>query len=433
VAGSPSRWSLLAPVALAAALALAYLAWAPASQDLAAATFRAELFERNGFQTFNELWYSGHNLLSYSVLYPPAAALLGVREAGAAGVVAAAALFALLARAHFTPRAALLASLWFAAGAAAWLLTGRMPFLLAVPLGLAAVLVADRGHAAWAGALAALAALTSPVAGLFAALAGAALALTGERRTGLAIALGGLLPILVLNLAWPVGGFEPFRFSALIAVPLLAVAVVWLVPERYRALRTGAVLYAALALLVFVVPNALGGNVTRLGALLAGPVMALVLWPRGRWVVLAVSVPLLYWQLVAPVRDYRKAAGDPATERAFFAPLLAELERLPPATRIQIPPTENRWEAAYVAPTQPIARGWLRQLESDDFDLFTDSNLTPAAYRDWLARHRVGYVAVPDADLDYLAEDEVELIDSGLPFLRPVWSGDGWRLYRVRA
>lgn len=423
---------MLAPVALAAALALVYLAWAPASQDLAAATFRAELFERRGFETFNELWYSGHNLLSYSVLYPPVAALVGAREAGALGVVAAAAPFALLARRHFPPRVALLGSLWLAAGAAAWLLTGRMPFLLALPFGLAAVLAADRGHGAWAAALAVLAALTSPVAGLFAALAGAALTLAGERRVGVWLALGGLAPIIVLNLAWPVGGVEPFRFSAFIAVPLLAAAVIWLVPERYRALRTGAVLYAALALLVFVIPNALGGNVTRLGALLAGPVLALVLWPRGRLVVVAVSLPLLYWQLVAPVRDYRKAAGDPATERAFFGPLLAELDRLPPVTRIQIPPTENRWEAAYVAPAQPIARGWLRQLESDDFELFTGSNLTPASYRSWLDRHEVGYVAVPDADLDYLAEDEVELIDSGLPYLREVWSNGDWRLYRVR-
>jgi hypothetical protein len=428
----PSRWTVLAPTLLAAALAAAYLAWAPPSQDLAAATFRAEFFERNGFESFNELWYSGHNLLSYSVLYPPVAALLGPRETGAIAVVAAAAVFGLLARRRFG-EAATVPALWFGAGVALWLLTGRMPFLAAVPFGLAAVLAADRAHPAAAAALAVLTALTSPVAGLFVALAGAALALAGERRTGLGVALGGVVPTVVLNLAFPVGGTEPFRFSAFIAVPLLALAVIWLVPERYRALRIGALLYAALALAVFLVPNALGGNVTRLGALLAGPVLALVLWPRGRLVVLAVSLPLLYWQLVAPVRDLRKAAGDPATERAFFAPLLAELDRLPPVTRIQIPPTENRWEAAYVAPRYPIARGWLRQLESDDFDLFTDSNLTADAYREWLAEHEVGYVAVAHADLDYLAEDEVALIDSGLDYLEPIWRADDWRLYRVGA
>ena len=105
-------------------------------------------------------------------------------------------------------------------------------------------------------------------------------------------------------------------------------AALWLLPAEQRDLRIGVVLYALFAVAVFVVPNALGGNVTRLGALFAGPVLAMVLWPRGRLVVAAVSLPLLYWQLVAPVRDVRKAAGDPATERAYFAPLNAELDRL---------------------------------------------------------------------------------------------------------
>jgi hypothetical protein len=162
--------------------------------------------------------------------------------------------------------------------------------------------------------------------------------------------------------------------------------------------------------------------------------MALVLWPRGRVVVAAVSLPLLYWQLIAPVRDVRKAAGDPATERAFFDPLNAELDRLAADDgefRIEIPPTQNRWEATYVAPDHPIARGWLRQLEFDDFDLFTDGSLTPSAYLDWLRRHGVSYVAVPDAELDYLAEDEVAMIGGGLEYLIPVWRAEDWALYRV--
>ncbi len=34
----------------------------------------------------------------------------------------------------------------------------------------------------------------------------------------------------------------------------------------------------------------------------------------------------------------------------------------------------------YVAESIPLARGWLRQIESPDFDLFTNGKLTPAAY-----------------------------------------------------
>ncbi len=427
----PSRSTVLVAALLASALGVAYLIWGPASQDLAAATFRADLFADHGFAVWNNAWYDGHYLLSYSVLYPPLGALFGPRLTGVLAVVAAAALFALLARRLFGA-AAWWPSLWFAAAIAAWLCTGRIPFLLAVPFGLGALLAGDR--LALAALLAAGASLASPVAGLFVALAGAALWLAGERRRGALLAIGSLIPIVVLNVAFPTGGVEPFVFSAMIAIPVLAAVVWWLVPSEYRALRIGALLYALLTIVAYAVDSPLGGNVTRLGALFAGPVLALVLWPRGRWVVLAVSLPLLYWQLVAPVRDTRKAAGDDSTERAFYQPLVDELDRLvgpDEAIRIEVPPTKNRWEAVYVADSYPIARGWLRQLESDDFDLFTDDRLYPASYRVWLDQHAVSYVAVPDARRDYLSEDEVRLIDTGLDYLTPVWSNDDWRLYRV--
>ncbi len=63
-----------------------------------------------------------------------------------------------------------------------------------------------------------LAALTSPVAALFAALGGAAVALAKlltERRLrpalpGAAVVVGALLPVGLLVLAFPEGGSEPF-------------------------------------------------------------------------------------------------------------------------------------------------------------------------------------------------------------------------------
>jgi hypothetical protein len=81
---------------------------------------------------------------------------------------------------------------------------------------------------------------------------------------------------------------------------------------------------------------------------------------------------------------------------------------------------------------QALARGWLRQLESGGFSLFTGGRLTPSAYRRWLSDRAVSYVAVADAKLDYIARDEVALIDRGLPYLRPIWRSAHWTLYRVR-
>ncbi|MDP9189479.1 MAG: hypothetical protein M3O25_09550, partial [Actinomycetota bacterium] len=86
------------PTVLAAGLAAIYLLWAPESLDLAAAIFRADLFADHGFLLWSNDWYSGHHLLSYSVLFPPLGALLGVRLTGALAAVAAAAVFAALVR-----------------------------------------------------------------------------------------------------------------------------------------------------------------------------------------------------------------------------------------------------------------------------------------------------------------------------------------------
>jgi hypothetical protein len=163
-------------------------------------------------------------------------------------------------------------------------------------------------------------------------------------------------------------------------------------------------------------------------------VLAVALAGRRPVALAIVAVPLLYWQWVAPVREVANATGDASLNESYYQPLVAALDRRTRGkpVRIEIPPTLNRWEADYVAPRFPLARGWLRQLESDDFDLFTDHNLTPVAYRRWLDDRGVGYVALADASLDYVANDEAALIRSGLPYLRPVWSDEHWRLFAVR-
>ena len=80
---APPRWA--APLAAAVACS-AFALWNPPLRDLAAHTFRADFFEDYGFAIWNNSWYGGHYLLSYSVLFPPLAALLSPvwADAGAA-------------------------------------------------------------------------------------------------------------------------------------------------------------------------------------------------------------------------------------------------------------------------------------------------------------------------------------------------------------
>ena len=96
------------------------------------------------------------------------------------------------------------------------------------------------------------------------------------------------------------------------------------------------------------------------------------------------------------------------------------------------PYTRNHWETDRVARRFPLARGWERQLDARVNALFyrEHERVDPAAYRAWLARLAVEYVAVPRARLDYTGIPEARLVRGGLPYLRPVWGNRDWRVYR---
>ena len=419
-------------MALAAAGAVAYLIVQPSSLDLAAQAFRADLFDLHGFLLWNNYWYGGHYLLTYSVLFPPLGALLGVRVVGALAVVATAVLFGVIAYRRFGDRA-WIATAWLGAATVTMLMANRLTFALGTAIGLGALLAVQRGRPVVAGMLAALSGLGSPVAAIFVALSGAALGVTGQRRIGAILIAASLAPIAILGLAFPASGYFPFVVSAFIPVPIFAAAALVLLPPQERVLRVGVVLYAVMCLVLFIFHTQIGANAARLGSLFGGPVLALGLAGR-RPIALAVcALPLVYWQWSAPVRDLAAGWGDPSVTARYYQPLINHLhaQTVGHPVRIEIPPTRNRFEAEYVAREFPLARGWLRQSESGDFDLFTGDNLTAAAYSAWLQDHGVSYVALSDADPDYLAKDEDQLIRSGLPYLHEVWSNEHWRLFRV--
>ena len=416
-------------------LAVVYLVWAPPSADLAAQAFRAHLFAEHGFEVWSNAWYSGFHLPGYSLLFGPLAALVGVRLAGALSVVAAAWCFERLVRGRYGERARLAAWL-FGAGAASNLFTGRLTFALGLALAVGALLALDRGRERPAAALAALSALGSPVAGLFVAFAGGVLFVTGHRRRGLVLAAPAAAAIAVAAFGFPTGGYEPFVANTFTLIVPGCLLVFLVLPGEERALRVGAVLYLAMCLALFAIDTPVGGNATRLGSLAAAPLVALAWGRRPALLVLAALVPLVYWQWVAPVRDLTDAVGEPSVERSYYEPLLAELDRRaganPEPFRVHVTPTRNRWEANYVARRYPLARGWLRQAEADDFELFQDGNLTPEAYRGWLAERAVRFVAVPTrAEPDYLARDEIALLRAGVPGVELAWEAEGWELYEV--
>ncbi|MEA2480209.1 MAG: hypothetical protein QOJ07_2131, partial [Thermoleophilaceae bacterium] len=427
----------LAPVALAALCVLLYALLDPHPVDLAAGTYRAELFGREGFAVWNGQWYGGHHLPAYSMLFPPLAWLLGPVVLGAGAALAAAAGFESLARGHFG-RAARVGAAWFGLGMGALLFTGRMPFALGMALGLAALLALQRHRVPLAVVLSALTSLASPVAGLFIAIGAGAHAVGGRSRASALAAGAALAPPIVLSLAFPDSGRQVFLPSELRWHLFAAAAVFAFLPRRERTLRIATVLYAAAGVVAYLATTPLGNNVTRLGALAAGPLIAcaLVKDPRRfhaplRVGLAAVCVAMLaYYQLSPAVRDASKVEGDPSAQRSYYDPLLGFLERAggPPA-RVEIPFTRSHWETATIAPRFPLARGWERQIEAERSKLFYGGLLNAQTYGRWLDQNGVRWVAVPDAKLDFSAWRERALIDRGLPYLKLRWRSAHWRVY----
>jgi hypothetical protein len=143
----------------------------------------------------------------------------------------------------------------------------------------------------------------------------------------------------------------------------------------------------------------------------------------------------LYWQLTASVNQIARSVGDPSTAPAYFTPVASWLRgHEGRAARIEVPPTANHWESAYLAPGFELARGWLRQLDTTRDDVFygDDAPLTDRAYRAWLHDNAIRYVALPDAPLDYSSVAERRLILRDPPYLEPRWSDAHWRVYEVR-
>ncbi len=434
--GLGDRWSRLAPTAVAAVLAAAYVLIAPPSLDLAAHLFRAQLFAAHGFVLWDNAWYGGHATPGYSLLFPAVSAALTPQLAAALAGVGTAALLEGLTHRHFGPDAWPGAVL-FAAAIAINLYTGRLALAFGGLPAVGAIVLLDRGRAVPAAVLAAVAGLCSPVAALFAALAAGGCALSsqlGRRRPWSAVpaaAVGGvaLMAIGVLAVAFPEGGTEPFALSTLL--PLLIVGLA-LLPGTHGRLRAGIAVYLVAGVACYLVPSPVGSNIARLGTFAAAPVAALAWWPRRRGLLVAALLPLLYLGWQAPVRDVAGTAGDPSVSAAYYRPLLAFLHRQPGVFRTEIPFTRSHWEAYWVARSEPLARGWERQLDRADNPLFyARRRLTASAYAAWLRAGAVRFVALADAPLDDSARAEAALIRQGLPYLHLVMRSRHWRVYAV--
>jgi hypothetical protein len=439
--------TLLAPVLAAALLAL-WLIVDPHTPDLAAQTYRVNLFGQLGFSTWDEHWYAGHDLPGYSLLFPPLASAIGIRLTACICALGSAALFARIAHAVYGAPARWGAAA-FAAAAVAEVWIGRLTFALGVSIALAAVLALVRRRLLLALVLAGLCAAASPVAGVLLALAGLTHSLVARRRdSALALALPTVVVAGAMGALFPEGGSEPYPFLSFLATVLVVGAFLVALPAGQPLLRWGARVYLLAAVLSLGLSTPMGANVERYGVLLAGPLL-LFAWTRreaaeqasrgwraraAAWRPGAALVAALAlwaaWVLWGPVRETRAVAGEDVTSVPYYAPVERFLHTAGPV-RVEVPLTRSHWEAALLAPSVSLARGWEKQLDERFDKVLLEPGLTPASYQRWLREQAISYVALPDAPLDSSSSEEGHLIRAGLSYLREVFTSAHWRVFAV--
>ena len=425
----------------AAALA-ALLVWlGPPGADLAEHAYQRTLFLNDGFALWNNFWYAGrYSFVTYSVLYYPLAALLGIRLLAVATVATASLAFAVVVSRQWGPTARW-SSRTFAVVWCGVVFSAAFPFALGAALALLAIWALQAGRTWRFALLAALTLAASPLAFLLLALVllSFGLARWEERRKLVApavtIAAFGVVEVALWR-AFPGNGQYPFSWQELLTGITFCGLGIWMAwgVERARPLRSMFIVYLVACLAAFAIPSAVGENVLRL-RYLAIPIAVLTLSLR-RWrplpVTLAVLALAMAWNLTPTVFNIVHGQSDPASSRAYWTPAISYLRaHLTPSYRVEVVDTTGHWAAAYLAEAQiPIARGGYRQDDFPQNKLLYDE-LGPKAYLDWLRRLGVRYVVLTTAPPDYSARGEADLIRSGRSGLREVYATRRMRIYEV--
>ena len=428
--------------ACAAGAVAAILAWlGPPGTDLAAHAYQRTLFLQHGFTLWNNFWYAGrYSFITYSLIYYPLAALLGIKVLAVATIAVAALAFAAVVWHEWGP-ATRWSSRSFGVVWAGIVITAGFPFALGFALALLS-LWALQARARWRFAgLALLALAASPLAFLLLAIVLAAIALgrhVSWQSSWMPLAvvtLAGLGGILVWRL-FPDSGRYPFHTGDILAGSafcLVGLALTWRV-ERARVLRFFFAVYLVAMIVAYAVPSQLGGNIERL-RFIAIPLAVLVLALR-HWRPLPVAVGAMLlavsWNVSPLAANYLQDRADVTANASTWPAAIVYLEEhAAPQYRVEAVDTVGHWPAFYLAEANiPLARGWFRQ---DDFpeNAVLYSKLGPDAYLRWLHSLGVGYVVLSSAPPDYSSAAEARLVRSGHTGLVSVFHTAKLTIYRV--
>ncbi|MFE5396431.1 MFS transporter [Streptomyces sp. NPDC056568] len=442
------RHPVLSVTALAAVLHIAwFFTFANSGGDLAAQDAWAEFVGRHPGSAYNLAWYGGTHPVSYSMVSPYLMSVLGVRTTMMiAGTLSAGLLTMLLIRSRAV-RNPLWASLVGLFGLLANAASGRVTFGLGMMFGLGAVAVVFCWPYRWryerwakglcAAPLAALATMSSPVAGLFVGLVAVALFLQ-KRRPG-AWALGVAPAVVVALSTWlfPFSGTQPMGFGSAVLPVVYAGLVYVFVPRTWTTVRITSAVYGLSVLLVWAISSQIGSNITRLAMLFAGVALVAALpftvERTRKWYALVLAIAGFVGWIGFKSADDIVHTTPAASWARELAPLVNELQEVGAEKgRVEVVPARSHREASALAPYVNLARGWLRQADMERNPLFYDDTLNSANYHEWLKRWAVHYVVLPKGEPDGDGgERERELVQRGLPYLKQIWGDANWQLFQV--
>lgn len=415
--------------------------------DLAAQDAWAEFVGRHPDSAYNLAWYGGMHPVSYSVVSPYLMSLLGVRTTMMiAGTLSAGLLTMILIRSRAV-RNPLWAALAGVFGLLCNALSGRVTFGLGTMFALGAVAAVFCWPYRWrykrwakglvAAPLAALATMSSPVAGLFVGLVAVALFLQKRRPGAWSLGLGPTAVVAVSAWLFPFSGTQPMAFGSMIMPLIFAVLVFVLVPREWKTVRITAAVYGLAVVLVWLISSQIGSNITRLAMLFAGVTLVAALpyaVPRSRkWYALVLSfVAFAGWIGFKSVDDIVNTTPAASWAREL-APLVNQLQLVGAEKgRVEVVPARSHREASALAPYVNLARGWNRQADMKRNPIFYDGTLNATNYHEWLKRWAVHYVVLPkDAPDGDGGEKERALVQQGMPYLKRIWGDANWQLFEV--
>ncbi len=418
----------------AGAICLTYLLVNPPSQDFASGHFRAQLASR-GVYLWNNLWFGGHPLPGYGVVSPVLGGLFGVVPVSVVSVLVATWCFVLVVERWRSTKPGLpdpvVGVVLFACGCGVNLWGGRLTFLPAVMFGALALLLQQRQRPWLSAGCAALCGLSSPLGALslLVIMVAAWFARSAPRRSLVIASLAAVAPIGTLIVLFPEGGWFPFTAGNLVLLTAAVLGAGWC-GRAVPLVRWAVIVYGVAVVGAFVVKSPLGGNVVRLGWLVAGPAAVLTLGRRRRTRVPAIVAASLIWNAayvsMAFMPTDRTASAD------YYDSLVSYLDTLPQPLRIEVVPTQTFAQADTLAlRIDGIARGWETQLDRTLNPEFYTGRLDADTYHRWLLEHAVSIVALPLGRLRDMSLDEAAVIRSRPTYLREVLVNDDWQVYAV--